>query len=299
MKIEDTNIWLAFLGVAKHGNFTRASMLLNVPLPQISKRISKLEESLGVRLFHRTTRTVTLTDEGKSLLPKVERIFEDLQEVETTFDKNSEFSGNIKITSVPFIAHKLLLPSLNKFMLKYPQLNIELELSENFVNLIEGSFDLALRIDSPKDSNLVYRKLVPNDLVLCAAPSYLKKNKQKLESPSDLHQHSLLALSVHQRVKFLKGSEKIEDFKKSKSIVCENGAFLTDMALAGMGVLLRSKWDVLEHFKKGTLLRVLEKHPLESFGHIYAVVPTRRYMAPRVRSFLEFIVSESQKWSES
>jgi len=298
MKIEDVNIWLAFLGVAKHGNFTRAAMLSNVPLPQMSKRISKLEESLGVRLFHRTTRSVTLTDEGKSLLPKVERIFEDLQEVETSFDQKLDFVGNIKITSVPFIAHRLLLPLMNKFMLQYPQLKIELELSESFVNLIEGSFDLALRIDTPKDSNLVYRKLAPNDLVFCASPAYLKKNPHKLNSPSDLKKHSLLALSIHQRVKFVKSSERVGDFKEAKPVQCENGAFLTDMALAGMGVLVRSVWDVRDYLKRGTLVQVLEKHPLETFGHIYAVVPTRRYMAPRVRAFLDFISNESQKWEQ-
>ncbi len=297
MKTDDINVWRAFGAVAKQGHFSRAAIVLNVPLPQVSKRVSKLEAQLGVRLFYRTTRSVTLTDEGKALLPKVERILEDLGEVESYFEKKQNLSGTIKVTSVPFVAHRLLLPSLNKFMQQYPHLKIELELSESFVNMAEAGFDVALRIDTPKDSDLVYRKLVPNELVFSAAPDYLKKNKSQLEKPQDLKEHSLLVLGIHNRCKFMKSDIKLGDFKDAKLIHCENGAFLTDMALAGMGVLVRSIWDIQGHLKNRKLVRLLERHPLETFGHIYAVVPSRRYVAPRVRAFLDFIVNESKKWN--
>lgn len=295
MKIEDIKVWESFLAVAKQGHFSRASVVLGVPLPQVSKRITKLEEGLGLRLFHRTTRSVTLTDEGKALMPKIERLLSDLSEAENYFEKNQKFSGTIKITSVPFVAHRLLLPVLDLFSEKYPQIKIELELSEKMVNLVESGFDVALRIDTPKDSDLVYRKLVPNDLVLCASPKYLKESTA-LRTLDDIKKHSLLTLGIHSRCRFKNSDKKIGDYSASKTFICENGAFLTDMALANKGVLLRSIWDVQGYLKSKKLIRVLEKYPLETFGHIYAVVPTRRYVAPRVRAFLDFVFEESKKW---
>ncbi|MEZ4813795.1 MAG: LysR family transcriptional regulator [Bdellovibrionota bacterium] len=295
VKIEDIKIWESFLAVAKQGHFSRAAGVLGVPLPQVSKRVTKLEEGLGLRLFHRTTRSVSLTDEGKVLLPKIESLMADLVETEHYFEKNKSFSGAIKITSVPFVAHRLLLPVLPLFADKYPQIKIELEVSEKMLNLVESGFDIALRIDTPKDSDLVYRKLAPNDLIFCASPAYLKK-AGKLKGLDDLKKHSLLALSIHNRCRFKKIDKKVGDFSSAKTFICENGAFLTDMAVAGGGVLLRSIWDVQEYLKTKKLVQVLENYPLETFGHIYAVVPTRRYVAPRVRAFLDFIFEESKKW---
>lgn len=294
MKIDQLSSWEAFLAVAKHGNFSKAAKALNSPLPQISKRVSKLEADLGVRLFQRTTRSVSLTDEAQSLLPKVAAIMEDLLEAENLFEKDNAVKGTLKLTCVPFIAHRLLLPLLDKFMSEHPGIHIQLELSENFVNIIEEGFDLAIRIETPKDSQLIYRQLVPNDLVFCASPDYLKKNK--IKKVEDLKQHKLLMLSIHRRCQFKQQALKLSDLNLPKKITCENGAFLTEMALQGMGILLRSIWDVQEYLRTGQLVQVLKNHPLETFGHVYAVVPSRRYLAPRVRLFLDFLLEESRHW---
>lgn len=295
MKIEELSAWEAFLGVAKHGNFSKAAKALRVPLPQVSKRISKLESQLEVRLFNRTTRVVSLTSEGKALLPKINSIIEDLKEVEDSFEKEQNLSGTIKVTSVPFVAKKLLLPTLNEFTKKHPKIHIELELSKKFMNIVESGFDMAIRIESPKDSDLVYRKLAPNDLIFCATPTYLKSKKKKPKTPEDLKDHDLLMLSIHRRCKFINSDIKLREFEKSKKITCENGVFLTEMALNSMGILVRAKLDVEDKLKTGELVQVLKNHPLETFGHIYAVIPNKRYLAPRVRAFLDFVVDISKK----
>ena len=297
MKIEEISIWEAFQGVAQHGNFSKAAKALKAGVPQISKRIAKLEELLGVKLFQRSTRVVSLTEDGRALLPKVIAVLEDLAGMEASFEDIKSLSGTIRITSVPFVAHRLLIPVIAKFRKLHPNVNVEIELSEGVLNLIESNIDLAIRIhDEPEDSSLIYRKLGVNQLVFCASPAYLKTTKAPLRTPRDLREHSLLMLDIHGSCSFQDKSFKLEQLAKSKKIICDNGWFLTEMALEGFGVLVRSIWDVQEHFKSGALVQVLKKNPLEEFGHIYAVIPSRRLLAPRVRAFLDFVVQESENW---
>lgn len=161
-------------------------------------------------------------------------------------------------------------------------------MSENVLNLVESNIDLAIRIQHElEDSSLVYRKLAPNDLVFCASPAYLKENP-KPKKPSDLKNHKILMLDVHENCIF--GTRKLGDFKKSKWISCNNGAFL--LAIHDFGILVRSIWDVRDDLHKGKLVQVLENYPIETFGHVYAVIPSRRYLAPRVRAFMDFITKK-------
>jgi DNA-binding transcriptional LysR family regulator len=292
MKIEEIPVWEAFQGVATLGNFSKAAKALKVTVPQVSKRVAKLEEQLGVRLFRRSTRVVNLTDEGKALLPRVNALLEDLNGIEDTFDAKKNLSGTVRVTCVPFIAHRFLIPALEEFTKRFPGIYIDLDLSEGVLDFVESNIDLAIRIQHDlEDSNLIYRKLAPNDLVFCATPTYLKKSGKPIKKPADLKQHKLLMLSVHGSCRF--GGHKLEEFEKSKWITCDNGAFLTDLALHDFGILVRSIWDVRDDLRKGKLIQVLENYPLETFGNIYAVIPSRRYLAPRVRTFLDFLTKKS------
>lgn len=298
MKVQENTLWEAFQAVAKQGNFSKAATALRVPLPQVSKRVSRLEEHLGVRLFQRSTRVVKLTEEGRALLPKVENLLEDLQSLEKSFEDRVELSGVIRLTSVPFLAHRFLIPILSRFMAEHPKVTVELELSERFLNLLESNIDLAIRIQKPVDSELIYRKLASNDLVLCASPDYLANTKAPLKKPSDLLDHPLLLMAIHHQCRFTDGTAKLGDFAGAKRVRCEDGLFLTELAKKGGGILVRSYWDVREALKKKTLVQVLPKHPIESFGNIYAVMPSRRYLAPRVRVLLDAIVEQAERWQQ-
>jgi LysR family transcriptional activator of dmlA len=290
MRITDIQLWEAFYAVAIHGNFTKASKALNLGTPQLSKRVNRLEEQLGVRLLTRSTRTVTLTNEGRSLLPRITSVLDELSGLESVFDNQKELSGTIRITSVPFVAHRLLLPLITAFMKKHPKIQIDLELSEGMVNLVETNTDIALRIHhEPDDSSLVYKKLVPNQLVFCASPAYVKKAGSPIKKPADLSHHPLLMLDVHKKCRFVDSAIKLSDLVKPPKLKCNNGWFLTEQALNGDGILLRSSLDVKSYLEKGSLVQVLKSHSLEPFGNIYAVVPSRKFLAPRVRVFLDFL----------
>lgn len=296
IKIDDNKTLEAFYSVATLGNFTQAAKAQRVTLAQLSKRVAKLEDILGVRLFQRSTRMVSLTNEGQALLPKVETLLNDLKEIETGFESQSQLKGKIKITSVPFVAHKFLLPLMEEFQEKHPDVNFELDLSESIVNIIQSGFDIALRIQTPKDSNLIYKKLIPNQLILCATPKYLKEfgTPKKIE---DLAKHQLLFLDIHENCKFIETSFSMKKFSKNRKIQCNNGVFLTDYALNGHGILLRSIWDVKDHLKNGSLVQVLKQNPIEIFGNVFAVIPSNRFLAPRIRSFLDAIEKKAKTWN--
>lgn len=296
MKIAELLGWEAFRAVARHGNLSKAARALQVGTPQLSKRLARLEEQLGVRLFHRSTRSVLLSDEGRELLPKAEALLEDAESLAASFDGVGQLKGNLRITSVPFIAQRLLLPALPAFLKKHPGLRIEWSLSESMQGLLESGFDLALRIHhEPADSSLVYRKLARNELVFCASPRYLKE-APPLRKPEDLAAHDTLVLGVHRKLRFRGESRRLDAVLAPARLASDNGAWLSDLALQGFGVLVRARLDVREHLEKGRLVEVLRRHPLEDFGSIYAVVPERRLLAPRVRAFLDFVAEVSAAW---
>jgi DNA-binding transcriptional LysR family regulator len=162
--------------------------------------------------------------------------------------------------------------------------------------LSKAGIDMAIRVESPKDSDLIYRKLAPNQLVLCAAPDYLRE-RGSIREIADLNRHDLLMLSIHHRCRLAGTDVQLGEFASRKRITCENGALLTDMALDGGGVLVRSIWDVQEHLQCGRLVQVLPQSPLETFGHIYAVIPSKKYLAPRVRVFFDFVLAHAAQWT--
>lgn len=296
MKTDDLLGWRAFIGVAQHGNFAKASKESRIPVSILSKRVAKLEDQLGVRLFQRSTRVVSLTDEGLALLPKIRSILDDLTAAEATFSERKELSGTVRVTCVPFVANNLLIPVIAEFQTRHPKVKIDLHLSEKIANLIEGNFDLAIRIQTPEDSDLIYRKLAPNNLVFCASPKYLKKNPSPITKPIDLENHKLLFLRIHDQCSFVNSNVQLKKFSQAKMIESDSGDFLTSLALNGFGVLVRSIWDVQKHLKSGQLVQVLENHRLETFGHIHAVIPSAKFLAPRARAFYEFVLEQAKLW---
>ena len=295
MKTDDLKGWQAFIIVAVQGNFAKASRETRIPVSQLSKRVSALEERLGVRLFQRSTRVVTLTDEGRTILPRIRETLENITEIENSFSENKELSGTVRVTSVPFIANKLLIPIIKDFRQMNPKVKIHLTLSEKKINIIESNIDIAIRIETPKDTDLIYRKLAANDLVFCATPKYLKERGVP-DAPEDLQSHDMLFLKIHEGCKFVSSSVQLGQFSGRRSVESDDGVFLTELALQSAGVLVRSIWDVKDHFEKGRLVQVLKKNPLETFGYIHAVVPSKKFLAPRVRAFYEFVLSRAKEW---
>jgi LysR family transcriptional activator of dmlA len=289
MKIENTGDWVTFITVAKEKSFIKASKALNLAPAVVTKRIVRLEDALKVRLFQRTTRSVQLTDEGRELLPMAERLIADMSEAETLFEKNETISGTIRFTAPATFCQRKLAPIITEFQKLYPDVKLELEMTNSVLNLIERGIDVAIRIGKYPDSSLIARKIGVNDLLVCASPDYLKKSKP-IKSAKDLKFHSLLYIDGHRNYRFEKSSLKISDISKSSHIICNDGSVLTALAISGAGIVIRSRWDVDPYIESGDLKCILQNDPLESAGDIFIVAPTRRHQSPRVRAFINFVV---------
>lgn len=289
MKIENTGDWVSFIAVAREKSFIKASKVLKIAPAVVTKRIVRLEDALKVRLFQRTTRSVQLTDEGKELLPMAERLVSDMAEAESLFEKKEAISGTIRLTAPATFCQKKIVPLLVAFQELYPEVKLELEMTNSVLNLIERGIDVAIRIGKYPDSSLIARKIGVNELLVCVTPSYLKKSKP-IRSARDLKNHSLLYIEGHKNYRFEKSDLKISDLSKDSKIVCNDGAVLTALAISGAGVVIRSKWDVDDHLLSGELKCILQNDPLESAGDIFIVTPTRRNQSPRVRAFINFFV---------
>jgi LysR family transcriptional activator of dmlA len=216
MKIDEVGLWEAFQAVATAGGFSRAAKNLGVGVPQVSKRINKLEDLLGIRLFKRSTRIVKLTDEGRALLPRVTSLLEDLIGLENSFEDQKKLSGTVKVACVPFVAQSFMIPLLRKFMRTYPEIKVHMDLNPRVLNLNDSDFDLAIRVqESPADSNMIYRKLARNQIICCASPKYLKTHPA-IKTPADLAHHEVLMIDITGKVRFGDGPPLIEFVKRSR-----------------------------------------------------------------------------------
>jgi DNA-binding transcriptional LysR family regulator len=298
MKIRDLSVLESFYWVAKEGNFTRAAKRQRLGLPHLSKRLAKLEDDLGVRLFQRSTRKVSLTHEGKGLFPVVQSFLEDAQSLEERFETKEEISGTIRLSCVTAFAHRKIAPLIAQFNELHPRVRFELEITDSLIDLIDNQIDLAIRVQEPTGSDFIFKKLIPNELVVCASPGYLKKAK-KIQTPGDLLSHRVLTLQVYKDCRFNGSKLSVGDLMKARSIHCENGMFLTELALQGAGVAIRSTWDVDSLLRSGKLIQVLERFSLEPYGNMYAVIPNRRFLAQRVRAFIAFLETEAKNWSRT
>lgn len=291
MKIRDLSLWEAFYWVAKDRNFTRAAQRLNVSPPQLSKRVAGLEEQLGVRLLTRTTRQVSLTKDGQGLLPHLESMLEDLRGLEGRFEASDKIEGTIRVTGVTAFTHRALAPLIAEFMRLNPAVQIEVEPTDQLIDLIDNQMDLGIRVEEPRGADFVYIKLMENRLVLCASPDYLKRNSGPLQRPQDLFHHSILMLKVYENCRIARSKIRLGDLARARKMRCESGLFLTQMTLLGAGIGVRSLWDVKPLLDEGQLVEVLPRHKIESFGNVYAVIPSRRLLARRVRVFIDFLTA--------
>lgn len=296
MKIEDLSLWEAFYKIAIDGSFSAAAKKLNLNPPQLSKKITKLESELGVRLFYRSTRRLSLTEEARSILPHIKTLLEDYSSIEDTFQNSKEVEGTIRLTCSIGLANRMLAPILNDFCSLYPKVRFELDVTDTILDMIESQIDIAIRIQNPVESEMVYRKLCPNDLIFCASPNYLKKCKFPVKKLQDLHKHPLLMFQNYERCKIDGTSFSLADFKSSKKISLNSGTLMTELAKYNGGIAVRSLWDVEHYLKNKDLVQILPEFKIINPIDIYAVIPSRRLLAKRVQAFLYFLQEKAKQW---
>ena len=276
-----------FLRVAALHNISQAGQELGLSPAVASAHLNKLESSLGVRLIHRTTRKVSLTPEGQAFLNHAEDVISAVESAKASVGAGSTSpTGTLRIAAPASFGRQHILPALNGFMQKYPKLKLDLKLSDTIVDLVEGGFDIAIRNSELKDSSLIARKLSDDKRVLCASPSYLEKYG-KPATPYDLHTHNCITLFGLETWTFKRGKELIK-IKTTGNFRTDNGEAVRDACCNGLGITINSRWNAYKQLKQGELIALLPEFPLATQTAIWAVYPSSRQLALKVRVFIDY-----------
>lgn len=284
----------AFVAVVETGSFVAAAQRLALSKAVLSRQVALLEDELGTRLLHRTTRRVSLTSDGELFLARSRELLLQWQEATDEVSHRAVQARGTLRMNVPFsygVMH--LAPLWPVFMHRHPEVLLDITLSDRVADLVDEGFDLAVRIGKLPSSSLVSRRLASMRLKLCAAPAYLKTHGQP-GTPADLAKHRILAYSLLSSgdawTLFLKSdaqSREIVDVKPAMR--SNNGDTCTRAAIAGQGIVLQPDFMVQPHIDRGDLVELLPKWQAEEFG-IYAVYPTRRHLPAKVRLMIDFLV---------
>ena len=221
----------------------------------VSRRLAALEARLGVRLVNRTTRSLHLTDEGASYYESCSRVLTEIEQANASVSAGRQApQGTLRVALPAAFGNQYVAPLVPQFAALYPAVQLALSLSDRSVNLVEDGFDLAIRIAALADSSLAARKLAPNRRVVCASPEYLRHHGTP-GSPAELAQHNcLLASDFAGTWEYKDPAGKPGSVRVSGRYVCDNWEVLREWALAGLGIALKSTWDVRRHLSSGSLV---------------------------------------------
>ena len=276
-----------FIRIAATNNISFAGSELRLSPAVASAHINKLEAGLGVRLIHRTTRKVSLTEEGKAFLPHAEDVISSIEAARAAVGAGNAFPrGTLRVAAPASFGRMHVLPALTKFLSLYPDLNVDLKLSDTIVDLVEGGFDIAIRNSELKDSSLIARKLAPDNRMLCVSPTYLAKYGEP-KTPEALNSHQCITLMGLDDWAFHTPKGQV-NIKVKGNLRTDNGEAVRDACLNGLGITISSKWSIYKHLKNGELIQILKQYPLATDTAIWAVYPSSRLIAPKVRAFIDY-----------
>ena len=279
-----------FAKVVASGSLSAAARDLGVSTAVISRKLAALEARLGVRLVNRTTRRSALTDEGASYHEACVRILGEIEDADAiAAARRIEPQGVLKAALPASFGHLHVAPLVPQFAARYPKIQLVLSLSDRTVNLVEEGYDLAIRIGELEDSSLAARKLAPNRRVVCAGPDYLKRHAAP-RTPEDLQQHNCLTTTeLHMNWEYKGPDGKRGTVRVTGHYACDNWEVLREWAVAGVGVALKSTWDVRRQLEDGSLVRLLPGYDFGPDVAIYAVYPHRRYLPAKTRVFIDYL----------
>ena len=279
-----------FAQVVESGGFSAAARALGLTPSAVSKQIGLLEDRLGARLLHRTTRRVALTEVGAAFYERARGVLSALDEAERSVtDLNAMPRGTLRLSLPIHFGQFHIAPILPGFMERYPEISLDIDLSDRYVDLVGESIDVAVRVGGLRDSSMIVRRLAPNRRVVCASPSYLAKHGAPA-TPSDLARFNCLTFHQHgPAVEWMFGEGDARQAIRVKgTLQANNIELLRTAALAGVGLIRMSAYLLIDEIAHGRLVPVLTEHQARD-AEVFVLYPASRHLSPKVRAFVDYL----------
>jgi LysR family transcriptional regulator, transcriptional activator for dmlA len=287
---------LGFFSVlASAGSLSAAARELGITTPAVSKHLALMESRVGIALVNRTTRRMSLTQEGELYLEHARRILSDIDDMDQLLGASRATpKGLLRVNATLGFGRSHMAPLISRFVRKYPQVEVQLQLSVNPPPLTDDSFDVCIRFGPPPEARVIARHIAPNRRLLCAAPAYLAKHGTP-KVPNDLTKHNCIGIRQGEeaygvwRLASGRGRNAASEAVKTRgNLTTNDGEIAVRWALDGHGILMRAEWDIERHLKSGRLVQVLPQYYTPD-ADIHAVYPQRHQLAARVRAFVDFV----------
>jgi DNA-binding transcriptional LysR family regulator len=286
MSIDRLTLWQTYVRVIETGSFSAVARELGTSQPRVSKQIAALEPQLGVRLIRRSTRKLSMTEEGERLYGEARRIVQEVNEVESQLKGAGQPQGTLRIACPPVFAGLKLLPLAVSFMQKYPQLTLEFSVHDRFVDLVEDGIDVAVRIGELADTGLHAKRIGTARRICVASPRYLEEYGTPM-TPADLHSHNCILYTLLATGAIWPFEEM--PVKVTGRVRGNSPEVVTTMALGGLGIAMAPDFLFSDALASGQLREILKNRSVPGLP-IHALYLARRYVPVRIRLFVEHAV---------
>jgi DNA-binding transcriptional LysR family regulator len=282
---------VAFVRAAESRSFVTAARALGISASAVGKSVAKLEENLGVRLFHRSTRQINLTEEGAIFFERCRNALQEIQDAEAQLSKATIAPRGRLRVSMPAIGYRLLLPVIPQFRSLYPEVELDVDFSDRLVDVIEEGFDVVIRGGEPADSRLKAKPLGPYRFVVCASPQYFARHGVP-QHPSELADHVCLRFKYRSSGKLqewlIDGESPLQGSGAATPIVLNNAEAVLSAAIQGLGIAYVPDFVARDALAEGRLRMALESS--KTFEGVFrALWPSNRHMLPRLRVFVDYL----------
>ena len=290
-----------FVRVAATRNLSAAGRDFGLSPAASSARIAQLEKQLGARLFNRTTRSITLSEQGELFLQPALDLLQAADHAQSALG-GEQAQGLLRVAMSASFGRQHISPLIAPFLKLYPKIKLDLRLSDQVADLVQEGIDVAIRLGNLKDSSLVARKLAPNRRLMCASPAYLAQYGTPA-MPQELAQHQVLVLGDKRILQFRQRAnpEQVISVKVSGPLVSDNYEILSDAALHGVGFLKKATWDAAPHLQAGRLIALFPDYPFADESFIWAVYASRQFLPKKTQVFIDYLAQhfgEQPYWDE-
>ena len=284
-----------FVMAVQNGSLSAAGRQIGMSPASVSRHVNALEDEVGSRLLNRSSRKLTLTEAGQIYMRHAEEILNRLEEASSRISQLQRSPrGTLRVHSRILIGTQHIVPAIPEFLRRFPDVKVDLRLSNHVIDLVEQNIDVDIRIGKLQDSSFIAKKLLGSERVLCASPRYLGKHPP-IREPADLRHHSCLTYYVNSGATiwcFADGRDVLTDVSVDGPFQSDHGPALRDLALAHAGIILMPDWSVRDDIATGALVRVLPEFRV-SYGAfengVYAVYQGSRHLSAKVRLFVDFL----------